>query len=333
MKKQIKIGTRGSPLAMAQTRTVCARLAEAHPDLETEIVVIQTSGDWKPADGEVRLSAVEGGKGLFAKEIEQALLDGRIDAAVHSMKDMDSTLPEGLVVEHMLVREDPRDALLFSRKIKELADYSQLKNEGLAVLPQGSIVGSASVRRGAFLLSARPDLKIVPFRGNVQTRIDKLRGPERGGVVDCTLLAMAGLNRLGLAGEADIVLEPEEMLPAAAQGAVGIEVRASDDDILSIFGYISDLNTVLCVKAEREVLRILDGSCHTPIGVYGVLDGGELWLRVRVVSLDGAQRFDDEIRGGVQTVEEGQSLGRVLGERLKRRVLPEIFNQEIVDDG
>ena len=123
------------------------------------------------------------------------------------------------------------------------------------------------------------------------------------------------------------------MLPAAAQGAVGIEVRASDDDILSIFGYISDLNTVLCVKAEREVLRILDGSCHTPIGVYGVLDGGELWLRVRVVSLDGAQRFDDEIRGGVQTVEEGQSLGRVLGERLKRRVLPEIFNQEIVDDG
>ncbi|MCB9983926.1 MAG: hydroxymethylbilane synthase [Rhodospirillales bacterium] len=333
MKKQIKIGTRGSPLAMAQTRTVQAKLAEVHPDLETEIVVIQTSGDWSPADGEVRLSAAEGGKGLFAKEIEQALLEGRIDAAVHSMKDMDSTLPEGLVVEHMLVREDPRDALLFSHKIKDLANYSRLKNEGLAVLPQAAVVGSASVRRGAFLLSQRSDLKIVPFRGNVQTRIDKLRGPENDGSIDCTLLAMAGMNRLGIAHEADIVLGPEVMLPAAAQGAVGIEVRASDEDVLSIFSHISDCNTVICVKAEREVLRILDGSCHTPIGVYGVLDDGELWLRAGVISLDGTQRFDDEIRGAVQTVEEGQSLGRTLGERLKRRVPPEIFNQESADDG
>lgn len=310
---------------MAQTRTVCGKLAAVFPDLETEIVVIKTSGDWKPSDGEVRLSAADGGKGLFAKEIEQALLDGAIDAAVHSMKDMDSSLPKGLVIEHMLEREDPRDALLFSNKIKNLADYSQLKKLGFDVLPQGAVVGSASVRRGAFLLSRRPDLKIVPYRGNVQTRIDKLRGADNEGAVDCTLLAMAGMNRLGIAGEADFVLEPEVMLPAAAQGAVGIEARAGDKDILSIFSYISDFNTVLCAKSEREVLRILDGSCHTPIGVYGVLEAGELWLRASVVSLDGRMRFDDEIRGAVDTVEGAVALGRTLGERMKKAIPVEIF--------
>ncbi len=336
--KIIRIGTRGSPLALVQANTVCAKLAEAHPDLQTEIVVIKTSGDWKPSDGEVRLSEAEGGKGQFAKEIEQALLAGEIDAAVHSMKDMDSHLPDGLVLDHMLEREDPRDALLLRDRVSlggelssdDLANNSQLKDGGFSALPEGCVVGTASVRRAAFLLSRRPDLKIVPFRGNVQTRIDKLRGENSDGSVGCTLLAMAGLNRLGLADEVDVVLGVEDMLPAAGQGAVGIEVREGDEDedVLSIFSHISCFNTVVCVKSEREVLRILDGSCHTPIGAYATYEGGELWLRVRVSSLDGQQNFEDEIRGAVENVEDAIKLGHEIGRRLKKKIPPGILSDE-----
>lgn len=340
--QKIRIGTRGSPLALVQAKAVQARLKDACPEVETELVIIRTSGDWKPSDGDVRLSTVDGGKGQFAKEIEQALLDGDIDIAVHSMKDMDSTLPEGLVIDHMLEREDPRDALLLRNRValhsgynnEKLANNSQLIDDGFACLSEGMVVGTASVRRAAFLLSRRPDLHIVPFRGNVQTRIDKLRGENSkndGPNVGCTLLAMAGLNRLGLSAEADIVLEPEAMLPAAGQGAVGIEVRANDEDSIFIISHISHLNTVQCVKAEREVLRILDGSCHTPIGAYATLEDGEMRLRVCVVSLDGQRGFDDEIRGKVATVDEAIALGKTIGERLKAGVPPEIFQQVAPD--
>ena len=330
-------------MALVQAETVQARLNAAHPGLESELVIIKTSGDWTPAHGDVRLSAVEGGKGLFAKEIEQALLAGDIDIAVHSMKDMDSQLPEGLQIDHMLDREDPRDALLLRDKVTShlkdidtnLSNYSQLNNDAFDAISQGMVVGTASVRRAAFLLSKRPDLQIVPFRGNVQTRIDKLRAENSendGANVGCTFLAMAGLNRLGLSDEADIILEPEVMLPAAGQGAIGIETRRGDGEVIANISHISDFKTVLCVKAERAVLCVLDGSCHTPIGAYATLEQGQMWLRVCVVSLDGQQRWDDDIRGSVATIEEAVELGRIIGERLKTQISPEIFEQ-VASDG
>jgi hydroxymethylbilane synthase len=285
-------------------------LSEKFPDLQTERVIITTSGDWKPEDGEVRLSERAGGKVQFAKEIEEALLAGEIDCAVHSMKDMDTNLPDGLVIDHMLPREDVRDCLLFSNSLSENGRFS------LDDIPQDSVVGTVSVRRGAFLLSQRPDLKITPFRGNVQTRIEKVRS----GQVDMTMLAMAGLKRLGIESEADVVLEVEDMLPAAAQGAVGVEVRAGDEGSMSIFSRISDEETVFCVKAERAALRALDGTCHSPIGAYAVIDGDEMWLRVRVSSVDGVQNFEDEIRGQVKSIEDAQALGTEIGMRMKKVV-------------
>jgi len=308
--KTLKIGSRGSPLALRQVEMVQDALALEFPDLETEVVIIETSGDWKPSDGEVLLSEYEGGKAQFAKEIEEALLAGEIDCAVHSMKDMDSFLPDGLVIDHMLPREDARDALLFSDDVRGGTC------SGIHSIPENARVGTASVRRAAFLLSKRSDLKIEPLRGNVQTRIGKLRV----GQVDVTMLAMAGLNRLGIADEADVILEPEEMLPAAAQGAVGIEIRASDDTVLSVFSRISDLKTVLCVKCERSVLKALNGSCRSPIACYAILNDGEMWVRVCVYALDGTQVFEDEIRGVVDNVDGAQSLGMSLGERLKKRI-------------
>ncbi|MEZ5814353.1 MAG: hydroxymethylbilane synthase [Alphaproteobacteria bacterium] len=343
MKQILKIGTRGSPLALAQAKTVQAKLAQAHPELKTALVVIRTSGDWNPADGDVRLSAAQGGKGQFAKEIEQALLSGEIHAAVHSMKDMDSHLPEGLIINHMLEREDPRDALLLrerpdrtkSIKNKELAKNSQLKIQGVSAIPQNAIVGTASVRRGAALLSKRPDLTIVPFRGNVHTRINKLRKTDPDNTkqnIACTLLAVAGMNRLGITGEADFILEPEDMLPAAGQGAVGIEIPTAHKDTISVFSHISHLNTVLCVKSERAALRTLDGSCHTPIGAYAIRKECEIWLRVCVISLDGKHRFEDEIHGTANTIDDAEKLGEEIGLRLKKRIPPEILTQSIADD-
>ena len=319
MDRILKIGTRGSPLALKQVEMVKEALKATHPALETEVVIIQTSGDWKPSDGEVLLSEDAGGKAQFAKEIEEALLDGRIDCAVHSMKDMDSHLPEGLVIEHMLEREDPRDALLFADREACKRALSQGK-KGVFAIPQDARIGTASVRRAAFLRSRRPDVEAEPFRGNVQTRIDKLRG----GQVDVTMLAMAGLKRLGLEDEADLVLEVGQMLPAAAQGAVGVEVRASDDSILSIFSRISHLKTVLCVKAERTVLKALNGSCRSPIGCYAVFEdedkGGQMRIQARVCSVDGAQVFESDIYGDVSSVEQAQALGDELGLRLKARI-------------
>jgi len=307
IERTIKIGSRGSPLALAQVGMVEAALGEVFHELKVERVIITTSGDWKPEDGEVRLSEREGGKAQFAKEIEEALLSGEIDCAVHSMKDMDSVLPEGLVIDHMLPREDARDALLFSDALREAGCT------GVDGIPKGAVVGTASVRRAAFLLANRGDLKIEPFRGNVQTRIDKVRR----GQVEVTMLAMAGLKRLGIADEADVVLETHDMLPAAAQGAVGVEVRRGDEYIMAILGRISDLKTVMCVKAERAALRALNGSCHSPIGAYAVLNGGQMWLRVRVCSEDGQQVFDDEIRGDVDDVDAAQALGEEIGARMK----------------
>jgi hydroxymethylbilane synthase len=313
--KILKIGTRGSPLAMVQATTVQRLLAEHWPALETEIVVIRTSGDWLPAHGEVRLSEVEGGKGQFAKEIEQALAAGAVDIAVHSMKDMDSHLPQGLVIDHMLPREDVRDAMI-------VRDDLRGKVSGFIDIPQGARIGTASVRRAAFLLSQRPDLKIEAFRGNVQTRIDK----ARGGQVDATFLAMAGLNRLGLSAEADVALSVNEMLPAAAQGAVGIEMREGEGLVADMLAPLNCARTVLCVKAERAALKVLDGSCHTPIAAYAVLDeGGLMSLRVQVSSLDGQKHFHAKGERAVGTVEAAQMFGADLGAEIKADAPAEVF--------
>lgn len=253
MDSVLKIGTRKSPLAMAQANMVVDLLCAAHPGLKTEIVGIVTSGD-KIQD---RALSESGGKGLFTKEIEDALLAGRIDCAVHSMKDMPTQLPEGLEISCLLPREDPRDAF-FSRS-----------GAGLDDLPAGAVVGTASLRRQAIIRARRPDLKTQVLRGNVGTRLKKLEE----GAVDATILAVAGLKRLGQAGLIRHILEPDVMLPAVAQGAVGVEHRAADAPVRKLLSAIHCPVTELRVTAERAFLAVMDGSCRTPIAaLMGIPD-------------------------------------------------------------
>ena len=347
--QKIRIGTRGSPLALRQTEMVRSALAAVVPEIETEVVVIKTSGDWKPDDGEVRLNADAGGKGQFAKEIEAALLAGDIDCAVHSMKDMETVLPEGLVIPCMLPREDVRDALLLSEELREkysrhceergdeaiqsqehksLDSFADARNDVWDIFSKGAIIGTASVRRQAFLLNKRPDLKCVPLRGNVETRIEKVRcGKIEDGKIDATFLAIAGLNRLNLAHEADLVLDIDDMLPAAGQGAVGIEMRAHSEDILAVFGQLNCITTLLCVKAERAALSVLDGSCHTPIGAYATLKEGHMHLRLSVAALDGSALHHDEAYAPVKTIENAEELGVALARKLKANIPPGLLSQ------
>ena len=307
-KPLLRLGTRGSPLALAQAREVRRRLGEAHAELAAEdavaIVVIKTTGDLI----QDRALSEIGGKGLFTKEIEEALLAGEIDAAVHSMKDVPTWLPEGLTVEHLLPREDPRDAF-FSPHGSDLAD-----------LPQGAVVGSASLRRQAQVLAARPDLKVVNFRGNVATRLRKLAEGE----VDATLLAVAGLRRLGEADRITAALAPEVMLPAVGQGAVGLEIRVDDARTRAFLDAIACAQTTLRVGAERALLAALDGSCKTPIAGLAELsaDGGSLRLRGLVALPDGSVVHAAERSGPPG---DGENLGRALGEELKARGGAEFF--------
>ncbi|MDH3703587.1 MAG: hydroxymethylbilane synthase [Alphaproteobacteria bacterium] len=252
MTEPLRIGTRGSPLALVQAEEVRARLAEIAPDRAIEIVHIRTTGD-RVRD---RLLAEIGGKGLFTKEIEQALFDRTIDLAVHSMKDVETYLPDGLCIAAVLPREDPRDALICATA------------DTLAGIPAGATIGTASIRRQAQILHRRPDLKVVPFRGNVETRLRKIADGE----ATATLLAVAGLRRLGLTGAAAGVLEPEELLPAAAQGAIGLETRADDTATRDLAAAIDDPDSALCIGVERAMLAALDGSCLTPIGALAVID-------------------------------------------------------------
>lgn len=311
MTKKLRIGTRGSKLAMTQTNMVGRALLAHHAALEIEIVEIRTSGDWTPAQGEKPLAASGGDKGLFAKEIEAALLAGTIDCGVHSMKDMPSDLPEGLVIRHVLPREDARDAFLSN-------DYKTIMD-----LPEGATVGTASLRRQAMILSQRPDLNVVPLRGNVPTRIEKLRA----GQVDATILAMAGLNRLGLTHEIASVIEIEDMLPAAGQGAIGIEIRADDTGAAALFDPIHCHDTGLRVGAERAALQVLGGTCHTPVGAHAVREGGTMSLDVAVASPDGRHFYRERVvEENVTTDIHAQKIGRDLGERLKPRVPPELLS-------
>lgn len=308
--KTLRIGTRGSPLAMTQTRMVEAALKAAHEDLEIEIVQIRTSGDWKPEDGEKRLSESEGGKGLFAREIEKALLDGHIDCAVHSLKDMASFLPEGLVIDHVMEREDPRDAFI-SYKYKSFMD-----------LPEGATVGTSSLRRQSFLLAKRPDLNIVTLRGNIQTRLDKLKD----GMADATFLAMAGLNRLGIKGDFIHPVPVTVMLPACGQGIVGIERVANDDDVKHLLDAIHHHDTGLCAAAERAALQVLDGSCHTPIGAHAKIAGNKMQFDLMVASEDGQQMFVASESATIEDDIAAADFGSAAAYALKKDVPTDIFS-------
>jgi len=303
--RPLRIGTRGSPLALAQADELRRRLAGAHPGLPPgEIAVIRTTGD-RVQDR--KLEEI-GGKGLFTKEIEEALIEGRIDVAVHSMKDMPTALPDGLVIGCLLPREDPRDALFAANA------------HSLAGLPHGARVGTSALRRQAQILALRPDLEVSLLRGNVETRIARLAA----GKVDATLLALAGLKRLGLADRASAVLSPEEMLPAVAQGAIGIEIRAGDEAVAALLAPLNDAATEKAVAAERACLAALDGSCRTPIAALAEHEpGGLLRLRALIALPDGSELHRAERRGPVgDGVGEAVDLGRTLGEALRAAAGP-----------
>jgi hydroxymethylbilane synthase len=246
-------------------------------EAEIEIVVIRTTGD-RIQD---RPLSEAGGKGLFTKEIEEGLLDRTIDLAVHSMKDMPTVLPEGLSIAAMLPREDVRDAFISA------------KWPSIDALPQGAVVGSSSLRRQAQLKRLRPDLQVTTFRGNVETRLRKLAD----GTVDATLLAVAGLNRLGLADRITAAVPDELMLPAVAQGAIGIECRFDDEDTTALLGPLNDAPTALCVTAERAFLGRLEGSCRTPIAGLGELDAGVFSFRGEILTPDGRRRHATSRKG------------------------------------
>lgn len=298
----LMIGTRGSPLALAQAYETRARLMAAFglPEGAFEIVVIKTTGDDRSMIDADRPLKEIGNKGLFTKEIEEAMLDGRIDIAVHSMKDMPVAQPEGLVLDCYLPREDVRDA------------FVSLKDGGLAALPEGAVVGTSSLRRKAQLLNRRPDLKIVEFRGNVQTRLKKLGD----GVADATFLAMAGLNRLNMTDVPRVAIEVEEMLPAVAQGAIGIERRVDDERAASMLTAIHHTPTGQRLAAERAFLAALDGSCETPIGGLAELQGDTLRLRGEILRIDGSESLSDEVSGPIS---EGPALGQALAKTLLDR--------------
>ncbi len=303
----LRIGTRGSPLALAQARETQARLVAAHPALgevgAIEIVVIKTTGDLVLD----RTLADVGGKGLFTKEIEDALAVGTIDLAVHSMKDVPTALPDGLEISCMLPRVDARDAW-FSGSGASLDD-----------LPAGAVVGTASLRRQAQVLARRPDLRVVPLRGNVGTRLAKLAS----GDVAATLLAMAGLVRLGLADRITGVLDFDVMVPAVAQGAIGIETRQADQVTRALLAPLHCPETCIRVTAERALLAVLDGSCRTPIAAHARLgERGSVRLDAVVLRPDGSESFSLSCVGNAINA---AALGAATGQQLKAQLPADIL--------
>lgn len=301
----LRIGTRGSPLALAQAYETRARLGAAFdlPDDAFDIVVIKTTGD-KVQDRPLKEI---GGKGLFTREIEDDLLAGRIDIAVHSMKDMPVAQPGGLLLDTYLPREDVRDAFV-SPSVSAL-DH----------LPQGAVVGTSSLRRRAQLLFKRPDLNVVEFRGNVQTRLKKLAD----GVASCTFLALAGLNRLDRHDVPATPIDTDDMLPAVAQGAIGIERRANDSRVADMLAAIHDTQTGQRLAAERAFLTALDGSCETPIAGLALLDGTTLRLRGQVLRPDGSEAISDDQSCAIA---DGADLGRAMAATLLAQAGPGFFD-------
>ncbi|MFA6280784.1 MAG: hydroxymethylbilane synthase [Bdellovibrionales bacterium] len=314
MKKIFRLGTRGSPLALIQAQVVREELMRArdsvHQDCEIEIVPIRTTGDWKPSDKEQSFFELGGTKGLFTKEIEEALFSGMIDCAVHSMKDVSIQGPDGLVFAAILERADPRDALL-SPIAPRLED-----------LPKGARIGTSSLRRRAQLLAVRPDLIIVPLRGNVDTRLRKLAADE----ADATVLAVAGLTRLGVLNRAASIFETKVMLPSAAQGCLGIQTRADDEEMFTWARRTNHEASETCALCERFVLRVLDGSCRVPIAALATIkDKGRLHLEAMVARPDGTGVIRRESEGAVADFE---AIGRGLGQIIKAEVPPDFFGDE-----
>lgn len=303
----VRVGTRGSPLALAQAEELRRRLVEACGlDPRSVVIhVIRTSGD-RIQD---RPLADLGGKGLFTKEIEQALSEGEIDLAVHSAKDLPTWLPPGLAVVAYLPREDVRDVVVSRRA------------GGLQDLPPGAVVGTASLRRQALVKRLRPDLDVVSFRGNVQTRLRKLQAGE----ADATLLALAGLKRLGHAETASAILPIEEFLPAVGQGAIALEARSDDARIRDLVAAIGHADTAVAVTAERAFLAALDGSCRTPIAGHARIIDGTIHFRGLIVRPDGSELHETECVGSRS---DAAALGEAAGQDLKRRAAPDFFGPE-----
>lgn len=301
MKKRIRIGTRGSTLALQQTAWVRDKLAESYPDITLEVIRIRTTGD-KIID--VPLAKV-GGKGLFVKEIEEALVRGEIDLAVHSMKDVPSELPPGLHLGAITEREDPRDVLV-SRDGCKLGQF-----------PPGARIGTSSLRRGAQLLGINPRWEIVPLRGNLDTRIRKLKTEG----LDAVVLAAAGVRRMGLEGLITEYLPSEAMLPAVGQGALGIECR-QHDEINGLINFLHHRETAMAVSGERAFLRRLQGGCQVPIAAYGEVNRRELRLRGMVARLDGSHIFRSQAQG-----EDPEEVGERLAEDLLSRGAGEVLRE------
>lgn len=292
--KTLKIATRQSPLALWQAEYIRARLQELHPDLTVELVKFVTQGD-KILDTPL---AKIGGKGLFVKELEAALLDGRADLAVHSMKDVPMALPEGLTLAVICEREDPLDAFV-SNQFEKFAD-----------LPQGAKVGTSSLRRKSQILKQRPDLQIIDLRGNVGTRLGKLDD----GQYDAIILASAGLKRLGLSERIRHCLAPDISLPAVGQGALGLECRAADSEVLALIQPLLHQETDVCVRAERAFNAYLEGGCQVPIAGYATLQNGQIHIEGRVGSADGQTLLRAELTDEASNAQQ-------LGENLARNLL------------
>ncbi|GBR18337.1 hydroxymethylbilane synthase [Asaia spathodeae] len=319
--RELRVGTRASPLALVQARSFMAQLGETFPLLEIfgslQERRISTKGD----RDQVRRLAEIGGKGLFSKEIHEALRAGEIDFAVHSLKDLETFLPDDLVLDCTLRREDPRDALVLRDR-----NAVQPGQDPLDCLPKGAVIGCASVRRQAQILARRPDLRFCLIRGNVQTRLRKLEE----GACDATLLALAGLNRLGMAARADVVFEPDDMLPACGQGIIGITLRRRDTGLRKLMTAIEDPATRLAATAERALLEVLDGSCRTPIGGFAKFENGRLVLHGLIAAEDGSVVVRREIAG---LPEEASALGAEMGAMLRRDTPAAVFSRLIGQPG
>ena len=303
-----RIGTRGSPLALAQAYETRDNLIKAFPEMAAEgaieVVAIKTTGD-KVQD---RALMEVGGKGLFTKEIDDAMINGDIDIAVHSMKDVPTWMPDGIHLPCMLKREDVRDAFI-SLNVKSLRD-----------LPQGAVVGSASLRRQSQILARRPDLKVVTFRGTVQTRLKKLEA----GDVDATMLATAGLNRMGMEQHITENMDPEDFVPAVGQGAIGITCLIDDANANAKLVALNDEPTVVRVSAERAFLAVLDGSCRTPIAAHAWFDGDGLRFHGLVAKPDGSE-VHQITRQGAATLAAAIAMGQDAGEELKGKIGPDFL--------
>ncbi|MCX7771019.1 MAG: hydroxymethylbilane synthase [Proteobacteria bacterium] len=309
VKKKIRLGTRGSQLALWQANHIKDCLEKIH-NLEIDIVKIKTQGD-KILD--VALAKV-GGKGLFVKELEDALLDGKIDFAVHSMKDVPVELPAGLHITAITKREDPRDVFISK-------NYDSLKD-----LPKGSKVGTSSLRRQCQLLALRPDLKVEVLRGNVETRIRKMLE----GQYDAVILAYAGVKRLGMMEFVKEVLPDNVSLPAIGQGALGIECRIDDIETNELLKPLNDEETSYCVRAERAFLRVLQGGCQVPIGAYAKIDGGRLIIKGLVGSLKGEKIITEIVSGDKEDCEAlGETLASIILDRGGKEILEEVYGRKI----